>query len=68
MTDRSATVAVRPKEPGIVWDAVWIDGLRSYGTWVIVNGVPVFHVPREDQSTRRSFEQHEAGSRHVLTA
>jgi hypothetical protein len=58
-------VTVRAGE-GIVLDGVWLNGERSYDTYVIVNGEVQYHSPDEMVAVP-TFEAHEAaGGGHVL--
>jgi len=62
----SVDIHVRAAVPGIAWDAIWIDSERSFDTYVILDGIVTYHVPREDDSTRRSFDQHEAAAERLV--
>lgn len=51
---------------GIVLDGVWLNGERSYDTYIIVDGEVRFHSPVE-MVAGPTFETHEAaGGGHVL--
>ncbi len=52
---------------GIKWDGVWLDGERSYDTYVIIDGVVSYHVPARDRAVERCFELHEQrGGGHAV--
>ncbi len=58
-------VTVRAGE-GILLDGVWLNGKRSYDTYVIVDGEVRYHSPVEWVAAP-TFGQHEAaGGGHVL--
>lgn len=51
---------------GVLLDGVWLNGERSYDTYVLVDGEVRFHSPAESVAGQ-TFEQHEAaGGGHVL--
>lgn len=52
-------VMVRRSEGPIPFDGVWLNGERSYDTYVLVDGVAAYHSPTEGLA-ERSFEMHEA--------
>lgn len=56
-----ARVAVRAKDGTAPWDGVWLDGERSYDTYVIIDGVVTYHAPaRSITGIDHCFELHEA--------
>jgi len=58
-------VTVRAGE-GILLDGVWLNGARSYDTYVIVDGQVRYHSPDESVADP-TFQTHEAaGGGHVL--
>lgn len=62
-------VSVREPEPefGIPWDGVWVDGDRSYDTYVIIDGVVRYHAPIRSPAVERCFELHEQrGGGHTV--
>ena len=40
-----AAVTVRRSGEGIPFDGIWIDGQRSYDTWVMIDGEEAYHAP-----------------------
>jgi hypothetical protein len=51
---------------GVLLDGVWLNGERSYDTYIIVDGETRYHSPAESKAAS-TFEQHEAaGGGHVL--
>jgi hypothetical protein len=55
----NVAVAVRAADSAIPFDGVWLNGERSYDTYVMVDGRANYHSPTES-SAGQSFEQHEA--------
>ena len=55
----NVAVAVRAADDAILFDGVWLNGERSYDTYVMVDGSEKYHSPT-DSSAGQSFEQHEA--------
>jgi hypothetical protein len=54
----NVAVTVRPGE-GALLDGVWLNGQRSFDTYVIVDGVVRYHSPPEPVA-EQTFAQHEA--------
>jgi hypothetical protein len=56
----AVTVRAADPELGITYDGVWLNGERSYDTYVILNGGidGMFHSPRRDLADY-SFDRHE---------
>jgi hypothetical protein len=54
----NVAVTVRRSEE-ILLDGVWLNGQRSFDTYVIVDGVASYHSPTESAADQ-TFEQHEA--------
>ena len=51
---------------GVLLDGVWLNGIRSYDTHVVVDEEVRYHSPAESDAGQ-TFEQHEmAGGGHVL--
>ena len=62
----NVAVAVRAGEGAITFDGVWLNGERSYDTYVIVDGDVQYHSPDESVAGQ-TFELHEAaGAGHLL--
>ncbi len=55
----NVAVAVRSGDGEAVSDGVWLNGERSFGTSVIVDGAVRFHSSAES-AAGESFERHEA--------
>ena len=62
----NVAVTVRAGEGASFFDGVWLNGERSYDTYVIVDGEVRYHSPVESV-TGQTFELHEAaGGGHLL--
>ena len=62
----NVAVTVRAGGGDIVFDGVWLNGERSYDTYVIIDGDVRYHSPIES-AAGQTFELHEAaGGGHVL--
>jgi hypothetical protein len=62
----NVAVAVRAAEEAIPSDGVWLNGARSYGTDVMIDGQLRFHSAEESRAGR-DFELHEnAGGGSLL--
>lgn len=62
----NVAVTVRAGEGAIPFDGVWLNGRRSYDTYVIVDGEVQYHSPVESAAVQ-IFELHEAaGGGHLL--
>lgn len=62
----NVAVEVRAGGGGIGADGVWLNGERSYDTYVIVDGQVRYHSPLES-TAEQIFEGHEAaGGGHLL--
>jgi hypothetical protein len=55
----NVAVTMRAGGGAIVFDGVWLNGERSYDTYVIINGDVRYHSPVES-SAGQTFELHEA--------
>ncbi|HEX4126026.1 MAG TPA: hypothetical protein VHX67_00460 [Acidimicrobiales bacterium] len=55
----NVAVTVRAADGAVPSDGVWLNGERSFDTYVIVDGVVRFHSP-EESAAAQSFELHEA--------
>jgi hypothetical protein len=55
----NVAVTVRAADGAIAFDGVWLNGERSYDTYVVVDGNVRYHSPVESVA-RQTFELHEA--------
>lgn len=61
----NAKVTVRPAQDVCVFDGVWVDGQRSYDTYVLIDGVVRYHAPPQGLADV-NFDWHEqAGGGHA---
>ena len=61
-----SVVTVRHADEDMLFDGVWVDGERSFDTYVIVNGLVAYHSPVSNVGGS-SFELHEQrGGGHQL--
>ena len=60
LTASNAKVTVRATDPDQPsgWDGVWVDGERSYDTYVIIDGWVTYHAPAQ-YLAEQVFDQHE---------
>jgi hypothetical protein len=56
----NVAVKVRAAEGTIPFDGVWLNGVRSFDTYIIVDGDVKYHSPAESTSSGEAFELHEA--------
>jgi hypothetical protein len=62
----NVAVTVRAGEGVIMFDGVWLNGERSYDTYVLLDGEVRFHSPVES-AAGQTFDLHEAaGGGHLL--
>jgi hypothetical protein len=54
----NVAVTVRPGQ-GVHLDGVWLNGQRSFDTYIVINGVVSYHSPVESVG-EQAFEFHEA--------
>jgi hypothetical protein len=55
----NATVTVRGANAHAIYDGVWVNGERSWDTYVLIDGLFAYHSPIEVSGTN-AFEVHEA--------
>jgi hypothetical protein len=62
----NVAVTVRPADAAIPCDGVWLNGERSYDTYIVIDGDEKYHSPIES-AAGRVFDLHEAaGGGHLL--
>jgi hypothetical protein len=62
----SAKITVRGPDVLCMWPGIWINGKRTYDTYLILDGEPLMHSPVEHVG-RACFDQHEKqGGGHPL--
>jgi hypothetical protein len=62
----NVAVMVRPAGEDIALDGIWLNGERSYDTYIIVDGEVKYHTAGESDAGH-AFELHEAaGGGHLL--
>jgi hypothetical protein len=63
----NVAVTVRAADGGAAFDGVWLNGERSYDTYVLIDGDVRYHSPVESEPAQQTFELHEAaGGGRVL--
>jgi hypothetical protein len=62
----NVAVTVRAGDGAIPFDGVWLNGERSYDTYIIIDGATKYHSP-DATAAGETFELHEAaGGGHLL--
>jgi hypothetical protein len=62
----NVAVTVRTADGNVPFDGVWLNNVRSYDTYIILDGDVTYHSP-DESAAGQTFERHEAaGGGHLL--